>query len=140
MNKIINIVKNILLFANVLIIGYMVLNYASFVYDFARDLNFFIYVLSTLMLVIFEIKKLKRKDPLVDDFKYNVMMLLTELMFLFIVYRNFYDPNLFMSVNEYGISTAGGIRSFFIINNFNYMNLMNIGLIAYYYINRIKKF
>lgn len=136
MNKIIKYLKNIVLLINTLLLVYLLTNVSSFsgltqTYFF----EFILYVVLTLTLFIKDIKNTKRHSPIVDDIKYNSILLLSQSIILFIVVRNYLDPNLFLTLVDNVISKSPGDRAIFLANNFIYLNIMNFCLVLYNYIN-----
>lgn len=140
MNKIIKYLKNIMLVVIFSFTIYFIYNFTSFTINPINTTSFILYVITLLLLITFEIKKIKHKDPIANDLKYNSIFLLVEVLIIFLFIRNYTDPNLFVTpmdaMGEMNTVIYYGSRSYFILNNLIYINIMNICLITYYFINK----
>lgn len=136
MNRIWNITKITTVSINLIFIILFLFNIEAFMFDFTSSLNFIFFALSTLFLFILEIKY-DVKDKTINK-KYDIAFILSQLIILFIILRNLFDPNLFLNFNNLTLysNQLYNINSFFLINNYIYINALNFLLLLSLYINR----
>jgi hypothetical protein len=137
MSKILIIIKYITITINLFFISFFVFYNKSFAFDFASTINFIFFTVSTLTLFIIETKSIIKRQ-LIEDYKYNIAFIISQLVILFIILRNLFDPNLFLNFDNLQLFTnePSNMNSFFLINNYFYINILNICLLSIWFINK----
>jgi hypothetical protein len=138
MNNIIKIIKLLLIFVNSIFLMLFIFNYKSFAFDFITSINFILLAITTYILFFIESKNIFKKN--IVNSKYDIAFISSQLIILFIILRNMFDPNLFLNFNNFQLFSdeSSNINSFFLINNYFYINILNLCLIIILYVNKEK--
>ena len=128
MNKYLFHIKNFVFLINIIVLIYFSSNSSSI--DGSAPINFLLYVILTLFLIIGELGRFKKAN-LLNSLKYDISFLAVGISTLLITIRNFIDPNFFYQM-------GGNVRFLFFNNNLIYINIMYICLIIYFTINKVK--
>lgn len=133
MNKILIYAKKTVIAINLLLMLYLILNLDYFCLDFKTTSNFIIFC--SMIAILSKMEIVMKMD---FDLKYNVSFLIVQVIIAFIIIRNLFDPNMFLGIDDLNMigDLEPKINSFFLINNFIYLNMMNLGLVVYAYINK----
>jgi hypothetical protein len=134
----IRFLKILFSFINVSFIFYFISEYESFMFDFFSSINFILFSFSILFFFAIEIYFVYKKRKL--NIKYDVSYIIVQLIILFLILRNLYDTNLFLNFSKMAIYTElpSSINSFFIINNYVYVNILNLCLLGIIFVNKEK--
>lgn len=134
----IKFIKLLLSFINVVFIIYFISKYESFMFDVFSSTNFIFLSFSIISFFIIEIYFLRKSIKL--NYRYDVSFILVESIVLFLILRNLYDPNFFLNFSEVTIYSElpSGINSFFLVNNYIYINILNLCLLGILFVNKEK--
>ncbi len=134
----IKFIKLLLSLINVLFIIYFIGEYESFMFDIFSSFNFLFLSLSIIFFFSIELYFAYKKIKL--NSKYDLSFILVESIILFLILRNLYDPNFFLNFSQITIYSElpSGINSFFLINNYIYINILNFCLLGIIFVNRKK--
>lgn len=133
----IKFIKLLLSFINLVFIIFFISKNEVFMFDAFIGLNFIFFSLSIMYFFAVEIYFTYKKIKI--NSKYDLSFILVESIILFLILRNLYDANLFLNFSD--IIVQGeytSVNSFFLINNYIYINILNFCLLGIIFVNRKK--
>lgn len=93
-----------------------------------------------LILIILTLIEWKHKNPILDNCKYNIMLLFSNIITLIIIIRDHLDNYIILNSADkfvsFGFTSSG---SMFIDNNLIFIIIIYIGILAFNILNSIKK-
>lgn len=143
MNKVLNSLKNVLIFINLLCIIYFVIQ------NGIGSIYFLLYIIGFIVILFITLKDIRNKVN--TSSRYNMLFILTELVILLLFYRTFFDQNFICNssyymakLNDFIVSnnimtdTYQMIRVYYFSQNVIYILIMYLILYLYHKIENSK--